>query len=359
MGYRSLRFHNFRNIRDGVLAVDAPEVFLIGENGQGKTNLLEAIYLLSFGSSFRTRRDDTVVRHGETEMAVGGVFGREDLPDQEIAVRVREKKKEIRLDGKTLRDRREMVERFPCVVFCHGDIGFISGAPERQRTFFDQTLSLEDPLFIDTLRRYGKLLKQRNAAVKNRDGEMIDLFDGDFIDTGIEMTRRREALTEKFSAFFSRLYREVSSLEVPVGIRYLPSWRSSDPGEVRNELKKKRDADFQFSTTTSGPHRDRFRFLFGGRDFSAAASTGQIRLASLVLKAAQAAFFTSQTGRLPTILLDDVLLEMDPPRRQRFIARFPPYRQAFFTFLPDERFSAYAKGDTLIYRVREGGFFNE
>jgi DNA replication and repair protein RecF len=357
MGFRSLRFYNFRNIVDGELPVGSPEVFLIGENGQGKTNLIEAVYLLSFGSSFRTKKDEILVRHDAGEMAVGGVFEQADFPDVEVSVTIAGRQKEIRLDDKIVRDRREIIGRFPCIVFCHEDIGFITGTPDRQRTFFNQTLSLKDPLFLDVLRRYTKIVKQRNAAVKNRDAEMIELFDEEFITAGIEITRLRRELTGEFSAFFSRLYRDVSALEIPVGIRYLPSWQADDPDGVKELLNRRRESDYLFSTTTSGPHRDRFRFLFGGKDFTAAASTGQIRLASLILKTAQAAFFTARSGRLPVVLLDDVLLEMDPPRRRRFVAHFPPYEQAFFTFLPDEQFSSYAKSDTLIYKVSGGRFF--
>lgn len=358
MGFRSIRFFNFRNLETGTLSVDAPEVFLIGENGQGKTNLLESVYLLSFGSSFRTKKDDLMFRHGTGEMAVEGIFSDNDMPESAILVKIEGKQKEIRLDGKAVRDRRDMIGRFPCIVFCHDDIGFITGTPDRQRLFFNQTLGLRDPLFLDILRRYTKALRQRNAAIKVRNWDMVELFDGEFVRAGLEITRYRREAAGEFSEYFSRLFREISAMEISVRIRYLPSWAHPGIDETEDLLRRRRDADTLFSTTTTGPHRDRFRFIFGEKDFAAAASTGQIRLASLILKMAQAAFFTDRSGRRPVLLLDDVLLEMDPPRRRRFIERFPPYEQAFFTFLPDERFSSYRKGDTLLYKVSDGRFFS-
>jgi DNA replication and repair protein RecF len=357
MGFRSLRFYNFRNIEDGIVSVDAPEVFLIGENGQGKTNLVEAVYLLSFGSSFRTRKDEHFFRHGQMEMALEGRFSLStDEAETEILIKGAGKQKEIRLDGKIIKDRREMIGRFPCIVFCHDDISYITGTPDRQRIFFNQTLGLKDPLFLDTLRRYTKALKQRNTAIKDKNWDVAELFDEELIKTGLDISRMRRELTEEFSGFFARLFRDISEVETAVKIRYSPSWQREDFDGAKDFLRKKRETDSFFSTTTTGPHRDRFRFYFGEKDFTAAASTGQIRLASLILKTAQAAFFSSRSGRKPILLLDDVLLEMDPGRRKRFIAQFPPYEQAFFTFLPDEQFPAYKKSDTLVYQVQSGRF---
>jgi DNA replication and repair protein RecF len=355
MGFRSLRFYNFRNIEDGFISVDAPEVFLIGENGQGKTNIIEAVYLLSFGSSFRTKKDEHFFRHGQTEMSLEGrFFSHVDSAETEILIKGTGKQKEIRLDGKAVKDRREIIGRVPCIVFCHDDIGYITGTPDRQRLFFNQTLGLKDILFLDILRRYTKALKQRNTAIRDKNWSVAELFDEELIKTGIEISQMRRELVEEFSVFFERLFRDISQIEVPVKIRYIPSWRQEEEKEVARFLFQKRQQDAIFSTTTTGPHRDRFRFSFGEKDFSASASTGQIRLASLILKTAQAAFYLSRRGRRPILLLDDVLLEMDPERRGRFIAQFPQYEQVFFTFLPDERFSAYKKTDTLIYRVQNG-----
>ena len=362
MGFRSLRFYNFRNIEDGIVDVGASEVFLIGENGQGKTNIIEAVYLLSFGSSFRTKKDEPFFRHGQTEMALEGRFLPEDPGERlagasgetEILLKGTAKQKEIRLDGKTIKDRREMIGRFPCIVFCHDDIGYITGTPDRQREFFNQTLSLKDPLFLDVLRRYTKALKQRNMAIKDRNWNVAALFDEELVKAGIVITRMRRTLATEFSGFFARLFRDISQASAEVRLRYVPSWQEEEEAAVFQLLEKKRGSDEFFSTTTTGPHRDRFRFFFGEKEFTAAASTGQIRLASLILKAAQAEFFSSCSGRRPILLLDDVLLEMDTAKRKRFIARLPLYEQVFFTFLPDEQFYAYKKSDTLVYQVQDG-----
>ncbi len=107
-------------------------------------------------------------------------------------------------------------------------------------------------------------------------------------------------------------------------------------------------------TSLSGPHRDRWAFLAEGADFSSTASTGQLRLLSLTLRMVQAEYYTAATGRLPVLLLDDVLLELDPGKRRRFLELLPPAGQAFFTFLPGEPWKEYMTGSTLVYEVRDG-----
>ncbi|MCL1817556.1 MAG: DNA replication/repair protein RecF, partial [Spirochaetaceae bacterium] len=303
-------------------------------------------------------KDEHFFRHGAEEMALEGKFSTAS-GETEILLKTTGRHKEIRLDGKAVKDRREIIGRFPCIVFCHDDIGYITGTPDRQRFFFNQTLSLKDPLFLDVLRRYTKALKQRNAALRDKNAAVARLFDGELAAAGLRITLLRRELAEEFSGFFTRLFAEVSGPRAAgVRIRYQPSWRGEEEGAVRETLAGKLSQDLLFSTTTTGPHRDRFRFLFGEKDFCAAASTGQIRLASLILKAAQAEFFLSRAGRKPILLLDDVLLEMDPDRRKRFLAQLPPREQAFFTFLPDEQFPAYRKPDTLVYTVRGGRLEN-
>lgn len=121
-------------------------------------------------------------------------------------------------------------------------------------------------------------------------------------------------------------------------------------------MQPHRERDRLLGATTSGPHRDTCLYLQGGKDFCHVASTGQLRLCALVLRVAQASFLTARTKRLPVLLLDDVLLELDPDRKRAFLSRFPPYEQAFFTFLPDEAWQAYKTPATMVLSVEGGDF---
>ncbi len=359
MGFQRVRLYNYRNVVDAEVDTTAPEVFLVGENGQGKTNFLEAVHLLCLGSSFRTRLDGDLIRHGADEMALTAMTRPSISNDSEIeiSVRLRRRKKTILVNGKQVRDRKELVERFPCIVFCHEDISFVSGAPENRRRFFNQTMSLNSPVFVDLLRRYNHVIRLRNAAVRSGQFDTLPVFDQQAAAAGLDIVRRRRETVEEFNETFSSLFAYVSGIEDRVTIRYSPSWKGCDSiDSVVEVLNKKREIDRMMMTTTSGPHRDRFVFVYRDRDFSRTASTGQLRLLSLVLRVAQAVHFCAVSRGRPLLLLDDVLLELDPEKRRRFIEVLPEYDQAFFTFLPDERYDRYRRGDTVVYRVASGRF---
>ncbi|TVQ23249.1 MAG: DNA replication/repair protein RecF [Spirochaetaceae bacterium] len=360
MGFSQIRYYQFRNIADGVLAFDAKQIFFVGDNGQGKTNLLESFYILCYGSTFRTNRDSLLIRSGMSDCGLTGTAVTDDSGELAIRFALQNSLKSIHVNGSPVQDRKDLIHNLPCIVFCHDDIDFVSGPPERRRWFFNQTLSLYDELFIDVLRRYTRILKNRNVAVREENGDMIDVLDEQLAHTGRELQVQREHAVERFSATFEQLYHHISGFDEPLRVRYRPSWRNLDSVEsVVKELRTRRSTDFTMGTTTSGPHRDRFRFEMNGKEFTETASTGQLRLISLILRVAQARFFSGRSGRKPVLLLDDVMLELDPTRRKRFFDALPDYDQAVFTFLPDEQFSSLAGDDTLLYRVKAGHAYGE
>jgi len=353
MGFRSVRVYNYRNLKSSKLNLNAKTVYLVGENGQGKTNFLEALYILSYGSSFRTRDDKLLVNHTEKEMSILGV-----LNNQDEVTRINYKfsgKKRIEINGKTIKDRKELLRNSPCILFCHEDIDFIKGSPEGKRTFLNQTIGLCDPLFIDDLRTYTKILKMRNNVLKKSQSDLLDVLDHQLIQAGMILINKRNSIIAEFSNPFSKLFKNISGLEGDLSVSYSPSWPvNASFDEIRDILLQKRSRDLRYGLSHSGPHRDSLKFIREGRDFTKEASTGQLRLMSLILRVAQAVFYQSKTGRKPLLLLDDVLLELDPKRRKRFIEALPDHEQAVFTFLPEENLLQFSQGEPLIYRVDNG-----
>lgn len=375
MSFSRIRFSSFRNLEDTELSTDAPRVFLIGENGQGKTNFLEALYYLCYGSSFRGAVDAQVPakqRGGGAEGCGFSISGEwKSDPKETISMRMSQKEKEIRINGKLLHDRKELVSHNPAVVFCHEDFSFADGDPERRRFFFDQCAGMLSVAYIDSLRAYKRVLKQRNAAIRDADGDILDILDAQFVATGLALMRDRRELAAAFAPVFPVLYEAVSQLGREVRLEYRPSWPGAgepevlcgdSPGNVGaliEFLAAKRAGEFAFGTSLSGPHRDRWVFRSDGCDYSATASTGQLRLASLILRAVQARLYAERMGAWPVLLLDDVLLELDVGRRRRFLSLLPGSEsgaQAFFTFLPEEPWREYAAADTLVYKVDHGRF---
>ena len=356
MGFDSVRIYNFRNLENAVVPTRAREVFLVGENGQGKTNFLEAIYYACYASSFRTRRDDTLRRVGETEMAVEGSISDDGIP-RSVAVRQTGRSKEIRLDGKVVDDRKEIIATVPCVVFCHDDIGFVTGAPEDQRWFMNQTAALIDPASLMLTRTYSRVLKARNAALKDSRVDLLDVLDQQLVQAGVPIVSARRRLAEDFGATLSELFGQIFGEDRQLELRYQPSWKDADEQDepaLLDLLQGSRPRDLDMRTSTRGPHRDRFPFILDGRALTDVASTGQLRLVSLLLRVTQAQLLARTVGRKPVLLLDDVLLELDPDRRGRFVEALPEYEQAFFTFLPDEQYARFRRDSTVTYRVEAG-----
>jgi DNA replication and repair protein RecF len=353
VAFESVRLYHFRNLADATIETNSRDIFLVGENGQGKTNFLEAIYFTCYGSSFRTRRDDTLIRHGESDLAVEAAIRQGD-DTRRIVIKQTGRKKSIELNGKSISDRKEIVSNVPCIVFCHDDIGFVTGAPEMQRWFMNQTLSLIDRDYLDALRLYNRVLRSRNAALRSGQHMVLDALDQQLVEAGVPIVERRRDVNSRFSQVLTRLFSTVFEGDEELRLNYRASWRSEDP---HDEMQNRRENDIRMATTTSGPHRDRFVYHFGPSILTDVASTGQLRLVSLILRVAQAQFVRDATGSLPVLLLDDVLLELDPRRRARFVEALPDYEQAFFTFLPDEQYARFRHDSTRTYRV-EGGMLN-
>jgi len=359
----SLRTAAFRNLSDAVIETAAKNVFLVGENGQGKTNFLEALYFCSYASSFRGARDSDIAQNEKKNFSASITTASQPVEKNvlgEVLVKFEKGKKSVFIGGKKTEDRKELLSIVPCVVFCHEDMEFVAGSPERCRWFFDQSLSLYDPVYLDDLRGYRKVLKSRNIVLKDyRQGyngspePLLDVLDQQAALYGFRLMEKRETAARLFSTLFAQLYAQVSGIS-GMAVLYNPSWKASCADEAVAQLRKRRSADLATGISLSGPHRDRYVFNLEGREFAGNASTGQRRLLALLLRVAQASRYRETTGRNPILLLDDVLLEMDGEKRRRFLAALPDYDQAFYTFLPEEPFQHYRTEDTLVYYVKQG-----
>jgi len=355
MGFTSLKTFDFRNLKNQSIELTNKEIFLTGENGQGKSNFLEAVYILSYGSSFRTHQDNLLIKHNCKEMTLYGEYSRNNEISNSVSINLSGKVKKINYNGKAVRDRKDLIQNIPCIIFSHEDLSFVNGTPERKRWFLNQTISLYDSGYIDNLRNYRKILKLRNIEIKNGKKELLDVYNQQLASAGLTLQTSRNTTINDFNKTFSPLFRDISGFEEELYIEYLPSWKNcSTENEIIERLESKISTDFILGTTSSGPHRDGLKYNLLSRDFSKIASTGQLRLISLVLRVAQSIFFSEKTNQKPLLLLDDVLLELDNKRRMKFLEFLPEYEQIFFTFLPGEHYKDYKMADTAILNVHDG-----
>jgi DNA replication and repair protein RecF len=360
MFFSAVTVGGFRNLIDAKIDTFGKDIFLIGQNGQGKTNFLEAIYFCSYASSFRSSKDVELICDGRKECFVRADFF--DSFDKNVAAGIKNGKKYINIDGKPLLDRKELLSITSSIVFCHGDLDFVIGTSERRRWFFDQNICLYDPLYLDTLRRYKKVLKSRNILLKQisegKNSDILDVIDPQLAEYGLQLIEKREKETNFFSDVFNLIYKNVSGIS-GIKIKYKKLWKADSINGVIKELKENRSKEIILGQTRTGPHRDNYIFIKDSVEFDSTASTGQKRLLALILRVAQALRYFEMTKKEPILLLDDVMLELDGEKRKKFLQVLPPYKQAFYTFLPEEPFEQYRKSDTIVYYVFEGKLISE
>ncbi|WP_029410870.1 DNA replication/repair protein RecF [Treponema pedis] len=355
MPFLSVSFYNFRNLKDGAIDISSPEVFLVGKNGQGKTNFLEGLYISAYGNSFRTRSANQIFKKDSNEMSVRVLYKESEQVSHTISVSVQDKKKEIQKNFKKIKNGKDLISTIPCILFYGDDMEFASGTPSRKRFFIDQSISLCNADFIDYLVKYSKTLRSRNIVLEQKKTIVLDSIDEIFAPTAVYITKERAKIIEEFNKEFSLLYEQIGGIS-GVEIIYRPAIKAKTVEEFLILLAEKRQSDLFDKTTSLGPHRDRIHFIKDKKPFIEHASNGQKRLLALVLRMLQAKEYTKKTGRKPVFLMDDVLLELDPEKRRKFMEILPEYEQLFCTFLPGEPYKNYQKEKTKVYFVEEGQF---
>lgn len=355
MPFYSIIIKNFRNIKEQNIKLSSPEVFFIGKNGQGKTNLLESLYMASYGSSFRTRNDNEIISIGENTYSLSAFFKSDSEKSDIINIEYKNNKKKIVKNAKIIKDRKDLIQTVPTILFSHEDLDFIIGEPEKRRFFIDQCLSMHDIIYIDTIRKYKKILKNKNIVLKEEKYDLLDIYDEELIKHGIEIVIKRKNLLYHFNTIFTPLYEKITGIE-NVSILYNSQWDYKTKDEIKYNLLGKRESEKIMKTSLSGPHRDRITFIKDKKNFVNSASTGQKRTAALLLRICQSLYFIEKTKILPVLLMDDVLLELDPEKRKKITSLLPEYNQLFCTFLPGEPYESYKKKDTLVYKVEKGIF---
>ena len=353
MGFSSIRISHFRNLKEQEINLSHKNIYLIGKNGQGKTNFLELVYFLCYASSFRTRNDKNLIREGDRSFHISGDFRHSsDSIANRIDVHFDPPEKKIRLNGKNVVDRKDIVNNIPCIVFCHNDLYFVNGSPEKKRVYLDQCLSLHDPQYITSLRQYKKILKERNFLLKEKKTDLLEVYTAQLVEIGYPIQLKRKKLINYLNEKFGMYYERVTGVSEPLKLHYNHSWKEEERENVFRSHMDKISRELQYGLTLSGPHRDSFSILQNRNNYLDFASTGQLRVISLILRILQAEFYLKSTGRLPLLLVDDVLLELDDEKRKRMMDCFPSYEQIFYTFLPGE--AVENEADSLFYQVKDG-----
>ena len=330
MQIESIKLRDFRNYEELTVRPHPGVNILFGQNGSGKTNLLEAIHYSALGRSHRTSQDREVVRR-DKPMAAIGVQLKKNGVRTDVTVKLtphEPRRKTVYIDQKRASKLSDLMGRVQCVIFSPEDLMLVKEGPSIRRRFLDMMLSQISTGYFVALQQYQKALEQRNAMLRDaRRGEkmdkaMIEAFEDAMAVPCETIIPLRRQFIHKTGDYAVDKYASVSGRENEIFSMVYQSCLSSDDhiaDQVRQNLAQSRKEDMLRGTTSFGIHREDISLMLSGREMKVFASQGQIRTAALSLKLAQLDIFKSESGESPILLLDDVMSELDMSRRTRLL----------------------------------------
>ncbi len=330
---REISITHFKNIRSAALQFSPKINCLLGDNGMGKSNLLDAIHFLSFCKSFTGAPDSMLITQGETFAMVQGQYTRAGAEETITAALQVGRPKSFKRTGKEYRRLSEHIGKFPLVLISPSDMDLITGAGEERRRFLDMLISQASPQYLAALIRYNRGLDQRNRLL--RDGasdpslflaieQMMEM------DAEVIAQMRRENI-QKLTEIFRPYYASISGGAETPDITYTTHL---EPGTRLTDLFNSRRArDVMMRHTTAGPHRDDLEFTVDGLPVRRLASQGQSKTFTIALRLAQYMFLRQSAGAAPLLLLDDIFDKLDSSRVSRImqLASRPEFGQIFIT----------------------------
>jgi DNA replication and repair protein RecF len=353
-----LRLRDFRNYAR--LDVDFAPGFhlLLGDNAQGKTNILEAIYLIATLRSFRGVGGAQMIRHGQKGYFVGGkVVGQ---GEHEVKMYWSSPERSLSLDARPVRKLTDYLGVLRTVVFCTEDLQLVKGVARARRRFLDLLLSQTYPAYLPLLQRYTRALRSRNALLKHPrpDPAALDGFSRELVKSGEEIIRLRRELVPKFSPLARLAYRCISSEAEELRLEYLPSVKQ----DFSVELAQSRQRESAYRATLIGPHRDDFQLLLDDHSAAQFGSEGQKRTLAITLKLAQAEYLTGLHGSPPILLIDDIMGELDVKRRGGFLPLLQRAQQSsgqVFMTATEENWPEEPGRELQHWRVKDGTLLKE
>ena len=347
-----LSISSLRNLRAVDLSLGPRFNVLYGDNGAGKTSVLEAIHLLSHGRSFKSRNPAHLIRRGASELLIRGQLTDADGRWRVAVLRSAEQMR-LRLNGRDVSRPSEIAARLPVLVIHPGSFGLLVGSRGERRAFLDWGVFYQQPAFRGLWRRFNKLLKQRNAALREGlSARWVDCWDGPLAEAGEEIGRLRRAyLASVVELAPAILGRFDPALEL--SIRYLSGWAADKP--LLTQLQEMKPSDRARGFTQAGPQRGGFSVQLDGQPIAEVASRGQLKLATIAFKLAQIEVFSRSVGRGCLLLLDDLDAELDQRNFSIFLELVGSLGvQVVSTTLHPEKFDRWKAEEKQLFHVEHG-----
>lgn len=315
----NLSILNYKNITEAHLSFSPKVNCLIGDNGMGKTNVLDAIYYLSFCKSHVGQPDSGVITHGAGYMMLQGHYRRRDV-DEDITLSLQPgKRKVVRRGGKEYKRLSQHIGLLPLVMVSPMDWDLIRGAGEERRRLMNQIISQGNAEYLESLIRYNKAVEQRNTMIRQnyRDPLLYETVERQLCDTATVVHAERAKWIEVFSPIFMRYYRAIAGGEETVSVAYNSHLNDMPMTEV---LAANRERDYVLGYTSHGVHRDDIELLLDGHSMRKTGSQGQCKTYTIALRLAQYEFLKQSNATSPILLLDDIFDKLDAKRVESIVS---------------------------------------
>ena len=321
MYINKIEIKNFRNYEKQEIELNPHINIFYGDNAQGKTNILEAIFISGFGKSFRTSKEKEMIKLGE-DFLEATVFYQKSDRDGKIRT-VISNKKQIEVNGIKIKKLSELIGKINLVIFTPDDIQILKSGPEKRRRFLDMMIGQLRPKYVYILNLYLKTLEQRNNYLKqikeeNKPERMLEIWDEKLAEYAEIICKYRTEFIEKLNSKIKEIHSEVTSNSEEIKIEYITECNNREI--YLQLLKQRRKLDTIKGYTTKGIHRDDFKCIINDKEIEVYGSQGQHRTAILSLKLAELYVIYDEIGEYPILLLDDFMSELDEKRRKSFLS---------------------------------------
>ena len=315
-----MKLINFRNYENQEIQFNKNINIIYGDNAQGKTNILEAIFLSSFGKSFRTSKEKELIRFGQDKLMVEANFQKKDR-DGKIRIEIGSKK-QITVNGIKIKKLSELLGNINIVIFTPEDINILKDGPAGRRRFLDMMIGQLRPNYVHNLNLYMQTLEQRNNYLKqikelNKPQEMLEIWDEKLAEYGEKVYLYRKEFVDKIINKINDIHKKITDEKEELKIEYISN--CSNKNEYLKILNERRKLDIIKGFTTKGVHRDDFVIYINDREVGVYGSQGQNRTVILSLKLSELNVVYDEIGEYPILLLDDFMSELDEKRRKNFL----------------------------------------
>jgi DNA replication and repair protein RecF len=336
MYVETLHLTNFRNYEEQTIAFCPYTNMITGDNAQGKTNLLEAVYLFSQGKSHRTKADKELIGFGKDFASLSLTFHDKSRDHQAVMKFSKSGRKAVKMNGVSLTKLSMLLSYLNAVIFSPEDLNLVKGSPGARRKFLDSAISQLYPNYLGTLIDYFKVLGQKNSLLKtlkrgrNHSDATLSVWNEQLASLCVTIMTYRKKFLERLSDFASQIHDEISGETLEIS--YTPSVNCGiiDDRSLLLQLEEQQEREIEFGSALLGIHRDDVRFFINGKDVRMYGSQGQQRTVVLSLKMAQTEYIYSEKDEYPILLLDDIMSELDQSRR-RYLSRRIRDKQVLIT----------------------------